>query len=283
MSKGPINRELDYQRVSAALQFLEAHSLAQPSLSHVAHSVGLSPEHFQRVFKRWVGISPKKYLQSLTLVRAQAGLRGGKSLLSAALKSGLSGTARLHDLFVTFQGMTPGEYQALGLGLEISYGICRSPFGYCLLGMTNRGVCWLSFGTGNLSQELTALEATWPRAIFRHDPDSIARMGKNIFPGNGESPREKIPLLVRGTDFQLMVWRALLDIPSGHTTTYGELAERINKPRAIRALGTAVGQNAISFLIPCHRVIRAGGHFGQYRWGAERKTLMLEWEAIQAL
>lgn len=283
MSKSPSNRELDYQRVSAALQFLETHTSAQPNLSQVAHSVGLSPEHFQRVFKRWVGVSPKKYLQSLTLVRAQASLRGGTNLLSAALKSGLSGTARLHDLFVTFQGMTPGEYQALGRGLEISYGICRSPFGYCLLGTTNRGVCWLSFGSGNLSQELTALEATWPRATFRHDPDSIARMGTRIFPGNGESPKEKIPLLVRGTDFQLMVWRALLDIPLGHTTTYGELAKRISKPRAIRALGTAVGQNAISFLIPCHRVIRAGGHFGQYRWGAERKTLMLEWEAIQTL
>ncbi|NBT28772.1 MAG: methylated-DNA--[protein]-cysteine S-methyltransferase [Gammaproteobacteria bacterium] len=280
MSRPQADIALDYERVSRVIDFLEAHVEQQPDLTQVAAAAGLSPEHFQRIFKRWVGISPKKYLQSLTLNRAQNELKRGSSLLSAALKSGLSGTGRLHDLFVTFHGMTPGEYQALGRSLRINYGIVPSPFGHCLLGVTDRGVCWLSFGSARLSRELPELRATWPGAEFLHNSRAVERVARSIFPGNGKLPKEPIHVLVKGSEFQLRVWRALLQIPIGSVTSYGELAAAIDKPNAMRALGTAVGQNAISFLIPCHRVIRAGGHFGQYRWGAERKAIILEWEAV---
>ncbi len=280
MSRSRADSALDYERVSRVIDFLEAHVEQQPDLTQVAAAAGLSPEHFQRIFKRWVGISPKKYLQSLTLNRALNELKRGSSLLSAALRSGLSGTGRLQDLFVTFHRMTPGEYQALGRSLRINYGIVPSPFGHCLLGVTNRGVCWLSFGSDRLSRELPELRITWPGAEFVHNSRAVERVARSIFPGNGKLPKKPIHVLVKGSEFQLRVWRALLQIPLGSVTSYGELAAAIDKPNAIRALGTAVGQNAISFLIPCHRVIRAGGHFGQYRWGAERKAIILEWEAV---
>ena len=273
----------DYERAAKALAFLRAHFREQPTLSQTADAVGLSPHHFQRLFKRWVGISPKKYLQSLTLSHAQQKLRGGESVLGSALDSGLSGPGRLHDLFVTFQSMTPAEYRDQGRNLSIGYGIHPSPFGDCLLGITKRGICWLSFVSGAEATALAPLKATWPGARFYPASGETGKIISQIFPGAGALPKESLQVLVHGTEFQLQVWRALLGIPIGTAITYGDLATRIRKPRAVRAVGTAVGRNAVSFLIPCHRIIRSGGEVGGYRWGSSRKEVMLEWEQIHLL
>jgi len=189
----------------------------------------------------------------------------------------------LHDLFVTFQSMTPAEYRDHGSGLEIGYGVHDSPFGRCLLGITARGICWLSFQENKTARALAALRDTWSGADLSPAHDDTAGMMRRIFPGEGSLPHSPLPLLVQGTDFQLQVWRALLGIPLGATATYGDLAETIQKPRAARAVGTAVGRNAIAFLIPCHRIIRSDGEVGGYRWGSPRKDVMLEWERIRLL
>ena len=279
--------ESDYTRVAKALEFLRTHAHEQPALDDTAAAVDLSPHHFQRLFKRWVGISPKKYLQSLTLTEAQQHLRSGESVLDTALHTGLSGPGRLHDLFVTFQSMTPAEYRDHGAGLTIGFGIHDSPFGKCLLGVTARGICWLSFSKTETETETTQillpLKETWPGALLSPAQKETAGLVKRIFPGKGLPPRGPLPLLVHGTDFQLRVWRALLGIPLGVTITYGDVATDIQKPKAVRAVGTAVGQNAISFLIPCHRIIRSDGAIGGYRWGRPRKEVMLEWEQIRLL
>ena len=283
MKNQTLDESLDYERITKAIRFMEAHYQRQPDLGRIAASVHLSPHHFQRVFKRWAGISPKKFLQSLTLAHSQRQLRAGASLLSATLDTGLSGTGRLHDLFVTFQGMTPAEFKAEGAGLEIRYGLHPSPFGHCLLGITERGICWLSFGSKVLAKELKPLKDNWPSAVMKPDQETTEKWVKRIFPGNGRLPESRIPVLAVGSDFQLQVWRALLGIPVGAAVSYGELAAKIGRPQAVRALGTAVGQNAVAYLIPCHRVIRAGGHFGQYRWGAPRKAMILRWEQLDGI
>jgi AraC family transcriptional regulator of adaptative response/methylated-DNA-[protein]-cysteine methyltransferase len=283
MAKGIKQMESDYARAAKALAFLRSRSRQQPTLGQAAAAVDLSPHHFQRLFKRWVGISPKKYLQSLTLTDAQQQLRSGRSVLDSALTSGLSGPGRLHDLFVTFQSMTPAEYRDHGAGLEIGYGMHDSPFGRCLLGITARGICWLSFPESETTRALAPLRDTWPGAELSPAQNDTAGMMRRIFPGEGSQPNSLLPLLVQGTDFQLQVWRALLGIPLGATATYGELAETVQKPRAARAVGTAVGRNAIAFLIPCHRIIRSDGGVGGYRWGSPRKDVMLEWERIRLL
>lgn len=283
MARGSKQFESDYARAAKALAFLRSRSRQQPTLGQAAAAVDLSPHHFQRLFKRWVGISPKKYLQSLTLTDAQQQLRSGRSVLDSALTSGLSGPGRLHDLFVTFQSMTPAEYRDHGSGLEIGYGVHDSPFGRCLLGITARGICWLSFQESKTARALAALRDTWPGAVLSPAHDDTAAMMRRIFPGEGLLPNSPLPLLVQGTDFQLQVWRALLGIPLGATATYGDLAETLQKPRAARAVGTAVGRNAIAFLIPCHRIIRSDGGVGGYRWGSPRKEVMLEWERIRLM
>ena len=285
MQKAAKPHESDYVRVAKSLEFLRTHSREQPTLAETAAAAKLSPYHFQKLFKRWVGISPKKYLQSLTLTDAQQHLRSGQSVLDTALHTGLSGSGRLHDLFVSLQSMTPAEYRDQGVGLTISFGIHDSPFGKCLLGVTARGICWLSFAKAETktSQILLPLKETWPSARLAPAQKETAGLLKQIFPGEGSPPRGPLTLLVRGTDFQVRVWRALLGIPLGATMTYGDLAADIQKPRAVRAVGTAVGQNAISFLIPCHRIIRSDGAIGGYRWGSPRKEVMLEWEQIRLL
>ena len=275
----------DYVRVAKALEFLRTHSREQPTLAETAAAAKLSPHHFQRLFKSWVGISPKKYLQSLTLTDAQRQLRNGETVLNTALNAGLSGSGRLHDLFVSLQSMTPAEYRDQGAGLTIGFGIHNSPFGICLLGVTARGICWLSFEKAETepSQILLPLKETWPSARLTPAQNETADLLRQIFPGQGLPPRGPLTLLVHGTDFQVRVWHALLGIPLGTTMTYGDLAANIKKPKAVRAVGTAVGHNAISFLIPCHRIIRSDGGIGGYRWGSPRKEVMLEWEQIRLL
>ena len=285
MQKAAKPLESDYVRVAKALEFLRTDWREQPTLNETAAAAKLSPHHFQRLFKTWVGISPKKYLQSLTLTDAQRQLRSGGTVLNTALNTGLSGSGRLHELFVSLQSMTPAEYRDQGIGLTIGFGIHNSPFGRCLLGVTARGICWLSFDKAETepSKILLPLKETWPSARLTPAQKETAGLLKRIFPGEGSPPRGPLTLLVHGTDFQVRVWRALLGIPLGATMTYGDLAADIQKPRAVRAVGTAVGQNAISFLIPCHRIIRSDGGIGGYRWGSPRKEVMLEWEKIRLL
>ena len=270
----------DYQLATQAIEFIEAHADEQPDLKRVADTLGLSPSAMNRLFSRWVGISPKRFLQSLTLDHSQRDLRAGLSNTSSALASGLSGSSRLHDLFLTFHGMSPGDFKREGKDLEIRYGQHTTPFGMCLIGLTDKGICWLSFHDGSFRKDLRSLGTTWPGAVLIHDQSATRNIVKTIFPGNGQLPDKPLTVLVKGSAFQLQVWRALLGIPLGSTIAYGELAAQIARPNAVRALGTAVGQNAISFLIPCHRVVRAGGHFGQYRWGSKRKKTILTWESL---
>ena len=265
------------------IAFLRRHSSEQPSLARIAAAVGLSTAHFQRFFKRWVGISPKKYLQSLTLSETQRQLRDGLSSLNTVRNAGLSGPGRLHEHFVDLQSITPAEYRDRVQSLSITYGIHDSPFGKCLLGVTPRGICWLSFGEGAKATSLASLQNTWPGANFSLAPDETGPVVQNIFPGAGSTRKAPLSVLLQGTEFQLQVWRALLGIPLGTTATYANVAEQIGKPRAVRAVGGAVGRNAVCFLIPCHRVIRTGGEVGGYRWGRPRKEIMLEWEQIQML
>lgn len=283
MSNPDIESDSDYQRAVRALEFLEANFRDSPTLAQTAAAVGLSPYHFQRLFKRWVGLSPKKFLQALALNHAQQQLRQGSSTLSCALDSGLSGPGRLHDLFVTFQSATPAQYRDYGKGLTIYYGTHSSPFGECLIGLSDRGLCWLSFGPTGQDDIPSDLRNTWKGADFKESQKLTRPLARRIFPGGGALPQEPIPVLVRGTEFQLQVWRGLLGVPLGTTISYAGLSRKIRRERAVRAVGSAVGQNPISFLIPCHRVILSGGATGQYRWGSARKRLMLQWEKLSLL
>jgi AraC family transcriptional regulator of adaptative response/methylated-DNA-[protein]-cysteine methyltransferase len=272
----------DYDRVAKALRYLERHREDQPSLDRVAEHVGLSPHHFQRVFSRSVGISPKRFLQHLTLETARRCLDDSRSVLDATFAAGLSSPGRLHDLFVAIEAVTPGEYRRLGTGLTVRYGASASPFGRCLIGSTDRGVCWLSFQDDVRDDDaLSQLAATYPSASFVRDDAESGRWRDRIFTRDA-SPPERLPLWVKGTNFQLKVWQALIRIPEGRVCAYGDLAGWIGQPSASRAVGSAVGANPISYLIPCHRVIRSIGDPGQYRWGPERKRALLAVEMANA-
>jgi AraC family transcriptional regulator of adaptative response/methylated-DNA-[protein]-cysteine methyltransferase len=268
----------DYERVAAAIRFLDSHRDAQPDLATVAAHVGLSATHFHRVFSKWAGATPKDFLQCLTLSQARVLLRRGESVLDAALGSGLSGPGRLHDLCVTLEAATPGEIKARGAGLEIRAGISISPFGNCLIAETPRGICHLAFfDDGGREAALAGLRVDWPQAEVSRDDDHAARLCGRLFSA-APDPSAPWKLHVRGTAFQLRVWRALLQVPPGALVSYAKLASAAGNPQAARATGGAVGQNAVSFLIPCHRVIRETGLAGHYRWGAVRKRAMLAWE-----
>ncbi len=273
----------DYQRVAAALDYVDNRFQDQPSLAEIADSVGLSEYHFQRLFTRWVGVSPKKFLQHLTLECAKHSLEASASVLDAAYDAGLSGPGRLHDLFVTCEAVTPGEYKARGQGMTIRYGFHPSPFGECLLLVTDRGVCGLGFvdGAADRAANLAYLSAGWRNARIVEDSVAthpyIARMFSE--PG-GSKAATPLRVLLRGTEFQLKVWRALLTIPPGKLTTYADIGRRLGYTgNAARAVGTANGANLVSYLVPCHRVIRKTGAIGGYRWGRERKLAMIGWEA----
>lgn len=270
----------DYERVEAAIGFLEANTLRQPSLAEIAAAAGLSEYHFQRLFSRWVGISPKRFLQYLTKEHAKRILARADTVLDSAFEAGLSGTGRLHDLLVTCEAMTPGEYRRRGAEVAIDVGFHASPFGECLLAATARGVCHLAFvQEGGRDLAADALKRQWPRAVIRHRPRRTAPLVNRIFP-SGPAPRPApLHLHVKGTNFQIQVWQALLRIPMGEAVTYEDIARHIGAPRGARAVGNAVGRNPIPFLIPCHRVIRKTGVFGHYGGGPARKKAMLGWES----
>lgn len=269
----------DYQRVEQALAYLQAHYPEQPSLAEVAGSVGLSEYHFQRVFTHWVGISPKRFLQYLTKEHARELLDRSASVLEAAYQSGLSGPGRLHDLFVTCDAITPGEYKLRGEGLVICYGFHSSPFGECMVAMTERGICGLAFvQQGDRQETIHDLRRRWVNADLVEEPARTAPVVEQIFPlafGQSIAP---LRLYLNGTNFQIKVWEALLRVPLGALTNYQEIARSLGMPGAARAVGQAVGANPLAFIIPCHRVIRKMGVLGGYRWGAARKMAMVGWE-----
>ncbi len=271
----------DYERVAAAIQFIQQQYPAQPSLEEVASSVGLSPYHFHRLFRRWVGTSPKRFLAHVTVEAAKQLLDDSQSVLDAAYEVGLSGPGRLHDHFVTLEAVTPGEHKRRGEQLNIDYGVHDSPFGRVLLAATERGLCRLAFvGDQPFEPEVEALAQAWPRATLTRSERATGSYAKRIFEPAANGGVE-IPLFVRGTNFQIQVWKALLRIPTGSLTTYTEVARAIGRPTAVRAVGGAVGANPIAFLIPCHRVVRKAGDTGGYRWGTLRKQALIAWEAAR--
>ena len=270
----------DYARVERAIRFIEANRLRQPALAEVAAATHLSTYHFQRLFQRWAGISPKRFLQFLTKEHAKQRLRASASVLEAALSTGLSGPGRLHDLLVECEALTPGDIVRGGDGLAIRYGIHPSPFGECLLAMTGRGICALRFiGTRSREEEIQGLASEWPRAALLHDSSVTAPVVGQIF--LGAAGAHSLALHLRGTNFQIKVWEALLAIPQGRVTSYAHLARAIGKPAAARAVGGAIGSNPVAMLIPCHRVLRSLGGLGGYRWGTTRKLAMLGREAAR--
>lgn len=274
----------DYGRIEKAIRFIEDHVRSQPSLAEVARHVGMSDFHFQRVFSRWAGVSPKKFLQFLTAEYARRLLQESRSVLDVAYDVGLSGGARLHDLTIGLYGMTPGELQARGAALTLRYGLHQSPFGPCFIATTLRGICSLRFvEAGTIGQHVNELRDAWPGSKTVRDQAGTARMVRWVF-GKRARPQAShngYALHVRGTPFQIKVWEALLQVPAGRALSYQALARHIGHPRASRAVGSAVGQNPVAYLIPCHRVILSTGLSGEYRWGSVRKKALLGWEAAR--
>ena len=281
-SNAPTITRLDgYRPIAKAIDFLVANFERAPDLEETAAVVGLSPMHFQRVFKAGAGVSPKRFLQYLAAGKAKDAMAEGESVLDAALSAGLSGPSRLHDLFLVSEAMTPGAYRKKGEGETIRHAFVDGPFGRALLGATEKGVCWLSF-EGKLSPEaqIAEMRGDWPAARFVADEAFIASLAERAFAfARGIALDKPLGLYVEGTNFQLKVWEALLKIPFGETCTYRDIAEKIGSPKASRAVGAAVGANMISLLIPCHRVILASGVVHNYRWGAPRKRAILALEA----
>jgi len=272
----------DYDRIAKAIDHIVTTRTGQPSLEELAAHVGLSPFHFQRLFKRWAGVSPKQFLGYLTVEHAKASLEKSQSVLTTSFDTGLSGGARLHDQFVAVEAMTPGEYKAQGRDLVIRHGVHDTVFGPALILTTARGVCGLEFiADGSAAQALAAAKARWPLSTFLVDVKATGAAARQIF-AKEDGDKSRPRLLLRGTNFQLQVWSALLRVPAGSIVTYGDLARVVCSPAAVRAVGTALGQNTVGYLVPCHRVLRATGLFKAYRWGATRRRAMLAWEASQA-
>lgn len=273
---------LDYERVEKAIAYIQENFKQRPTLPDVADSVHLSPFHFERLFARWAGTTPQRFMRYLTTDYAKTLLDQQHDLLDVTEATGLSSTSRLHDLFVTFEGLSPGEYKQGGAGLTISYGFHATPFGECLLALTARGICSLTFQkTTDRSDALADLRATWFRAVFQEDTATTGVVVNQLF--DDDSDRSKpFHLLVRGTNFQIKVWEALLKIPAGQVVDYGTVARQIGSPGAVRAVGTACGSNPVALLIPCHRVLQRTGGIGGYRWGITRKRAILGWEAAHA-
>jgi len=271
-----------YTQIARAIEFLTQNFQQQPSLLTVADEAHLSEYHFQRLFSDWAGVSPKKFLQYLTLEFAKERLRQGQTLAQTTDEAGLSGTSRLHDLFVTLEGITPGQFKRAGAGLTIRYGVFDSPFGPYLLGVTDGKICKLEFldelDSGNEASLITQLQTDWPGARLVHDPGPLQATAQAVFSAENRQP---VTLLLKASPFQLKVWEALLRIPEGQVVSYDGIAGAIGMPTASRAVGTAIGSNSVAYLIPCHRVIKKTGLFGNYRWGAVRKQALLGWEAAR--
>jgi len=268
----------DWKRMGRAIQYLSEHYLEQPRLEDAAECVGLSPFHFQRLFTRYVGVSPKNFVGHLTLDHAKHELAAGQSVLGAALDAGLSGPSRLHDLCLKIEAMTPGDYARGGEGVVIDYGFADCPFGIALIMATEKGVCGLAFGDENDDDSMMDdMRARWPRAAYRENKSRAEKIARQIFEAAGGD----LPLHLIGTPWQIKVWQALLEIPSGKVTTYRTIAEKVHSAKASRAVGTAVGRNPISWLIPCHRVLGSDGGLHGYHWGLTRKRSMLALEAAR--
>ena len=270
----------DYERIAEVIRYLDERHIEQPALATLADRTGLSQFHFHRLFSTWAGITPKDFLQCLTLSHAKELLRDGQSVLDVALGSGLSGPGRLHDLCVNLEAASPGELKSGGAGWTISAGFAETPFGQCLVAEGPRGICHLSFvESENERIALAALREDWPQARLQRDESVAARLVARIFaPPSDSHSRPVLRAFVRGTPFQVRVWRTLLQVQPGTLTSYGRLATAIAQPGAARAVGAAVGQNPLAYLIPCHRVIRETGVMGDYRWGPIRKRAMIAWE-----
>jgi AraC family transcriptional regulator of adaptative response/methylated-DNA-[protein]-cysteine methyltransferase len=269
----------DWKRMGRAIRYLSEHYLEQPRLEDAAESVGLSPFHFQRLFTRYVGVSPKSFVGHLTLDHAKQELAGGQSVLGAALDAGLSGPSRLHDLCLKIEAMTPGDYARGGEGVAIDYGFVDCPFGIALIMATEKGVCGLAFGDETEHDAMMDdMRARWPRAVYRENKPRAEKIARQIFDAAGGD----LPLHLIGTPWQIKVWQALLEIPSGKVTTYRNIAQQVHSAKASRAVGTAVGRNPISWLIPCHRVLGSDGALHGYHWGLTRKRSMLALEAALA-
>lgn len=271
-------QHLNYERVAQAIDFLGKNFRKQPDLAEVARQVHLSPEHFQRIFTEWAGVSPKKFMQFLTLDYLRDKICALPNLQAAADEAGLSAQSRVYDLFVNIEGVTPGTFRDAGAGLAIHYGYHNTPFGLCFLAVADRGVCSLSFVDENLQRvEFEAFRKKWHFAELVHAPERTQPVAQQIF-APGARGLQRLTVLAQGTNFQLKVWEALLRIPPGAVTTYGHIARSIGKPEAARAAGTAIGSNPVGFLIPCHRVIQGTGQTGGYRWGESRKSAIVGWE-----
>lgn len=270
----------DYGTVREVIAHLSGSYRDQPSLEALAQKMRMSPEHLQRLFTRWAGLSPKAFIQALTLNHARTLLDENASILDAALESGLSGPGRLHDLFVTHEGMSPGAYKMRGEGLSIAYGFHPSPFGLALLMVTEFGLCGLAFADpGEEVKVLADMKSRWPHAQYTEDSAKTAPAAAKIFAEPRFRPGEPLRITFIGTDFEIRVWETLLKIPVGKASTYGAIAEHIGSPKAARAVGAAVGKNPLSFVVPCHRVVGSNGALTGYHWGLTRKRAILGWEA----
>lgn len=272
----------DYAAVRTAIEFLTERWLEQPSLQALADHLGLSPSHCQRLFTRWCGLSPKEFVQAVTHDHARALLDGSASVLEAAHEVGLSGPGRLHDLFITHEAMTPGEYKRRGEGLEIAYGFHESPFGLALVMATERGITGLAFAEGAdepaRAASLADMTRRWPAARYVERPERTAPLARHIFRPEQWRCDDPVRLVLIGSDFEVRVWEALLKVPMGRAISYTDLARHVGVPRAARAIGSAVGRNPISFVVPCHRVLRSDGSLGGYHWGITRKLAIIGWE-----
>jgi AraC family transcriptional regulator of adaptative response/methylated-DNA-[protein]-cysteine methyltransferase len=272
----------NFERIARAIAYIDEHWHEQPRLPDIAARLHLSPFHFDRLFHDWAGITPKTYIQHITGTVARQRLSQKANLLEASLAVGLSGPSRLHDLIVKLEAMTPAEAARGGAGVQIDYGVAATPFGLMLAGCTPRGVCHLAFvDTASQAAARGELLRNWPGAQLNWNPEAIATLANRIWPPARAAAGPPIKVWVRGTAFQLQVWRALLALGASDRTSYGALAEQIGQPRAARAVGAAVGANPVAWLIPCHRVLRASGELGGYHWGVERKRAMLTWEGLR--
>ena len=271
----------DYRRIERAIRFLEINFKEQPNLDKISQAIHLSKYHFHRLFKRWAGVTPLQFLQYLTVEYSKNLLREFHSVLDVSLAAGLSSSSRLHDLFITVEAITPGEYKKLGSGLEITYGFHPTPFGECLLATTHRGICSLRFISPYQRDEvLKQLRGEWPKATFIEQPAITLPYVHKLFSKSRTDPT--FHLTLKGTNFQMQVWKSLLTIPLGARASYQDVAMLVGKPNATRAVASAIARNPISYLIPCHRVISKTGKINKYRWGTTRKRALLGWEASQA-